>query len=72
MCQTGLKLSCFTGANNMGALIFMLVWHFGNPVFTSRGFSDKQRFFSAAAIGALFEVAIFTITGTTAYGIVVD
>ena len=56
----------------MGALIFILVWHFGNPVFTSRGFSDKQRFFLAAAIGALFEVAIFAITGTTAYGIVVD
>ena len=56
----------------MGALIFILVWHFGNPVFKSRGFSGKQRFFSAAAIGALFEVAIFTITGMTAYGIVVD
>ena len=55
----------------MGALIFILVWHFGNPVFTSRGFSDKQRFLSAAAIGALFEMAIFMITGTTAYGIVV-
>ena len=56
----------------MGALIFILVWHFGNPVFTNRGFTDKQRFFSAAAIGVLFEVVIFTITGTTAYGIVVD
>ena len=56
----------------MGALIFILVWHFGNPVFTSRGFGDKQRFFLAAAIGALFEVAIFAITGTTAYGVVVD
>ena len=56
----------------MGALIFILVWHFGNPVFTSRGFSDKQRFFSAAAIGALFEVAIFMITGTTVYEIGVD
>ena len=55
----------------MGALIFILVWHFGNPVFTIRGFSDKQRFFSATAIGALFEVTIFMITGTTAYGIVV-
>ena len=56
----------------MGALLFILFWHFGNPVFTSRGFSDKQRFFSAAAIGALFEVAIFAITGTTAYGIVIE
>ena len=56
----------------MGALIFILVWHFGNPVFKNRGFSDKQSFFSAAAIGILFEVAIFTTTGTTAYGVVVD
>tara|TARA_B100000963_G_C22013522_1_gene403879 strand:+ start:254 stop:424 length:171 start_codon:yes stop_codon:yes gene_type:complete len=56
----------------MGALIFILVWHFGNPVLTKRGFSDKKRFISAAAFGVLFEVAIFTITGTTAYGIVVD
>ena len=56
----------------MGALIFVFVWHFGNPIFTKRGFTDKQRFFSAAAIGMLFEVAIFTITGTTAYGVVVD
>ena len=56
----------------MSALIFILVWHFGNPVFTNCGFNDKQRFFSAAAIGVLFEVAIFTITGTTAYGVVID
>ena len=56
----------------MGALIFILVWHFGNPIFTNRGFTDKQRFFSAAAIGMLFEVAIFTMTGATAYGVVVD
>ena len=56
----------------MGALIFILVWHFGSPVFTNRGFSDKQRFYSAAAIGVLFEVTIFMITGKTAYGIVID
>ena len=67
-----MKTECLFNRNDMGALIFILVWHFGNPVFTKRGFSDKQRFLSAAAFGVLFEVAIFMITGTTAYGIVLD
>ena len=56
----------------MAAFIFVLVWHFGQPIFISRGFSAKQRFFTAAALGALFDVAIFAITGTTVYGIVVN
>tara|TARA_B100001057_G_scaffold247155_1_gene247553 strand:- start:750 stop:920 length:171 start_codon:yes stop_codon:yes gene_type:complete len=56
----------------MAAFIFVLVWHFGQPIFISRGFSDKKRFFAAAASGALFDVAIFTITGTSVYGIVVN
>ena len=56
----------------MAALIFVIVWYFGNPIFTKRGFSEKQRFFSALTAGVLFEVAIFAITGTTGYGIVID
>ena len=56
----------------MAALIFVIVWYFGNPNFTNRGFSEKQRFFSALTAGVLFEVAIFAITGTTGYGIVID
>ena len=56
----------------MAAFIFVLVWHFGQPIFISRGFSAKQRFFTAAAVGALFDVAIFAIMGTSVYGIVVN
>ena len=56
----------------MAALIFVVFWYFGNPIFTNRGFSEKQRFFSALKAGGLFEVAIFAITGTTGYGIIID
>ena len=56
----------------MAALIFVIVWYFGNPIFTSRKFSEKQRFFAALIAGVLFEVAIFATTGTTGYGIVID
>ena len=56
----------------MATLIFVIVWYLGNPIFTTRGFSDKQRFFSALTVGVIFEVAIFAITGTTGYGIVID
>ena len=56
----------------MAALIFVIVWYFGNPIFSHRGFSEKQLFFSALTAGVLFEVAIFAITGTTGYGIVIN
>ncbi len=56
----------------MAAFIFVLVWHFGQPIFISHGFSAKQRFLAAAAVGALFDAAIFAITGTSIYGIVVN
>ena len=56
----------------MAALIFVMIWYFGHPIFTNRGFSEKQRFFSALIAGVLFEVAIFAITGTTGYSIVID
>ena len=56
----------------MAALIFVIVWYFGNPFFRNRGFSEKQRFFAALIAGVLFELVIFAITGTTGYGIVID
>tara|TARA_B100001093_G_C26771247_1_gene990306 strand:+ start:927 stop:1097 length:171 start_codon:yes stop_codon:yes gene_type:complete len=56
----------------VAAFIFILVWHFGQPIFVNRGFSDKQRFFASAAVGMLFDVAIFAATGTSVYGIVVN
>ena len=49
----------------MAALIFILVWHFGKPIFVKRGITEKQRFFTAALAGVLVEVAIFATTGTS-------
>lgn len=52
----------------MAALIFILAWHFGQPIFVKCGVTDRQRFFAAALVGALVEVAIFTTTGTSIWG----
>ena len=52
----------------MAALILILVWHFGQPIFVKRGVTDKQRFFAAALVGVLVEVAVFAITGTSMWG----
>ena len=52
----------------MAALIFILVWHFGKPIFVKRGITEKQRFFTAALAGAVVEVAIFATTGTSMWG----
>ena len=52
----------------MATLIFILVWHFGQPTFVKRGVTDKQRFFAAALVGVLVEVAIFATTGTSMWG----
>ena len=52
----------------MAALIFILVWHFGQPIFVKRGFTDKHRFFAAAVVGVLVEVAIFATTGISMWG----
>ena len=43
----------------MAALIFILVWHFGKPIFIKSGITKKQRFLTAALAGVLVEVAIF-------------
>ena len=52
----------------MAALIFILVWHFGQPIFVKRGTTEKQQFFTAAVTGVLVEVAIFATTGTSMWG----
>ena len=49
----------------MAALIFILVWHFGKPIFVKRGITEKQRFFKAALAGVVVEVAVFATTGTS-------
>ena len=52
----------------MAALIFILVWHFGKPIFIKSGITEKQRFLTAALAGVLVEVAIFATTGTSMWG----
>ena len=52
----------------MAALMFILVWHFGQPTFVKRGVTDKQQFFAAALFGVIVEVAIFVTTGTSMWG----
>ncbi len=49
----------------MADLIFILVWHFGQPIFVKRGTTEKQQFFTTAVTGVLVEVAIFASTGTS-------
>ena len=52
----------------MAALIFILVWHFSQPIFVKRSITEKQRFFAAAVLGVLVEVAIFATTATSMWG----
>ena len=52
----------------MAALIFMLVWHFGKPIFVKRGITEKQRFSTVALAGVLVGVAIFVTTETSMWG----
>ena len=52
----------------MAALIFILVWHFGKPIFVKRGITEKKRFFTAALVGVLVEVAVFATTRTSMWG----
>ena len=52
----------------MGALIFIVIWHFGQPVFIKRGLNNRQRFFVSAAVGVLFETAIFATTNASMWG----
>ena len=66
--QLVLKPDYLDMAKKMAAMIFILVWHFGQPIFVKRGVSDRQRFFAAAAVGVLVEIAIFATTGTSMWG----
>ena len=52
----------------MAALIFILVWHFGQPIFVKRGTTEKQQCFTIAVTRVLVEVAIFASTGTSMWG----
>ncbi len=52
----------------MAALIFILVWHFGKPIFIKSGITKKQRVLTAALVRLLVGVAIFATTGTSIWG----
>jgi len=52
----------------MGALIFIVIWHFDQPVFIKRVLNNQQRFFVSAAFGILFETNIFATTNASMWG----
>jgi len=52
----------------MGALFFIVIWHFGQPVFIKLGLNNRQRFFASAAVGVLFDTAIFATTNASMWG----
>ena len=54
----------------MTAFIFILIYYLGKPVFVSFGVTDRNRFFTALALGLIFETIVFSITGTTGYKLV--
>lgn len=68
MSQLNLKSKWFIERKNMGALIFIVIWHFGQPVFVKRGLNNQQRFLVSAAVGILFETAIFVTTNASMRG----
>ncbi len=51
----------------MTAIVFIFVYYFGKPVFVNFGISDRHRFFAALTLGLIFEMIIFTLTGTSGY-----
>ena len=58
------------GYQVMTAFIFILIYYLGKPVFVSFGVTDRNRFFTALALGLIFETIVFSITGTTGYKLV--
>ncbi len=53
----------------MTALVVISVYYLGTPIFTSFGVSDRNGFFTALTLGLIFETTIFSLTGTTWYGL---
>ncbi len=54
----------------MTAFIFILIYYSGKPLFASFGVTERNRFFTALALGLIFETIVFSITGTTGYKLV--
>jgi len=54
----------------MTAFIFILIYYLGKPVFDRYCVTDRNRFFTALALGLIFETIVFSITGTSGYKLV--
>ena len=54
----------------MTAFVFIFVYYIGKPIFANLGVSDRNRFFTALALGLIFETTVFAITGTSGYKLI--
>ena len=55
----------------MTAFVFIFVYYIGKPIFAYFGVSDRNRFFTALAIGLILETTVFAITGTSGYKMII-
>ena len=56
----------------MTALVFIILYYVFKPVFVNFGVNDEVRFLIAIGVGMVAETVLFTLTGTSLYGIVVN
>lgn len=54
----------------MTAFVFIFVYYLGKPIFANFGLSDRNRFFTALALGLILETTVFAMTGTSGYKII--
>ena len=54
----------------MTAFVFIFVYYLGKTIFANFGVSDRNRFFTALALGLIFETTVFAITGTSGYKLI--
>lgn len=56
----------------MTALVFMILYYVFKPVFVNFGVNDEVRFLIVIGVGMVAEAALFALTGTSVFGIVVN
>ena len=54
----------------MTALVFIVVYYLGKPIFINLDVSDRNRFFMALTLGLLLETVVFAITGISGYKLI--
>ena len=64
------RITHHKGNKTMTAFVFIFVYYLGKPMFANFGVSDRNRFFTALAIGLILETAVFAMTGTSFYKII--